>query len=442
MPALEKLLSGAGLHDRGGITIARRNRAHMGFSPSLSRVRQFWLFSWDFRHARVMRAKRPTLKRWDGKREYCLPDRSMNERRSVRFDHSASNDEGLTVSSPIRVLIVDDSAVIRRSLREIFAQNEEISLVGEASNGQEALEKLHGLDPHVVILDVNMPVMDGISALKHIMISHPKPTVMLSAYTQEGAKVSFDVLRYGAVDFIPKPSQSLGISMEGQSEVIRNRVRLAAKVQVEAIRYVRPLPRQAAEVQKGPSEYKYLFALGASVGGYSAFLKIIPQLVPRVPAAFLGVLYADSRHLDAFVEYLNGYSAIRVRRARSGEPIEGGTFYLAAGDEYLTVRQDGAGLAVEVNPSPFPHHRGSINMLMLSAVEAMGNHTVGIMLSGADKDGLEGIREILRVGGTAVVQDPRSCLCKEAPARVIDNCKVDLIVSDNEMARNINEFFA
>ena len=346
------------------------------------------------------------------------------------------------MATSINLLIVDDSAVIRRSLREMFTQSGEIILVGEASNGREALERLHELDPHVVILDVNMPVMDGITTLKHIMISHPKPTVMLSAYTQEGAKVSFDVLRYGAVDFIPKPSQSLSISMEGQCEVIRNRVRLAAKVQVEAIRYVRPIPRHTTEIQKAPSEYKYLFALGASIGGYSAFLKIIPQLLPTVPAAFLAVLYADSRHLDAFVDYLNGYSAITVRRARSGEPVEGGTFYLAAGDEYLTVRQDGGGHTLEVNPCPFPHHRGSVNMLMLSVVEAMGNHTVGIILSGADEDGLEGIKEILRAGGTAVVQDPRSCLCKEAPARVIDNCKVDLIVSDNEMATNINEFFA
>jgi two-component system chemotaxis response regulator CheB len=345
------------------------------------------------------------------------------------------------VSDPIRILVVDDSPVMRRSLREIFAQNGEITLAGEASNGREALGKLHELDPQVVILDVNMPVMDGITALKHIMISHPKPTVMLSAYTQEGAKVSFDVLRYGAVDFIPKPSQSLSISMEGQSEVIRHRVRLAAKVQVEAIRYVRPIPRPTIGVQRRPGEYKYLFALGASVGGYSSFLKLIPHLVPTVPAAFLGVLYADSRHVDAFVEYLNEYSAITVRRARSGEPIEGGTFYLAAGDEYLTVHHNGGGHTLEVNPCPFAHHRGSINMLMLSVVEAMGNHTVGIILSGADEDGLEGIREILRVGGTAVVQDPRSCLCKDAPARVIDKCKVDLIVSDNEMARNINEFF-
>jgi two-component system chemotaxis response regulator CheB len=180
---------------------------------------------------------------------------------------------------------------------------------------------------------------------------------------------------------------------------------------------------------------------GASEGGYSALLKIIPQLKPDWAATYIAVLYAAPAYIDAFANYLNDHSTINVKRATDGETLEGGTCYLAAGSEYITAVEVNQRLSLRVHPSPFPERRGAINMLMLSLSEIMSDHAVGIILSGQEQDGAEGVAEIARVGGDVIIQAPQTCLFKEMAQTAIQLCKSGKILPDIYIADAIEAYF-
>ncbi len=146
------------------------------------------------------------------------------------------------MNEPYNLLIVDDSKMMRKAIADIFAADDRIQVAGEAADGEAALEIIPQIDPDVVTLDVNMPVMDGLTTLKHMMIETPKPTVMLSTLTLEGASVTFDALKYGAVDFVPKPSRLDDSTLAGQEETVVRKVALAAQVEIKAVHYFRALP--------------------------------------------------------------------------------------------------------------------------------------------------------------------------------------------------------
>jgi two-component system chemotaxis response regulator CheB len=343
--------------------------------------------------------------------------------------------------NPVRLLIVDDSRLIRTAVRRLFASDGQVQVVGEAANGREALDLLPQLKPDVITLDINMPEMDGLSTLKHIMIKHPTPTVMFSALTREGAKETFDALRFGAIDFMPKPSQTRGEDIFEQERLILQKVKIAAGVEIGAIRLLRTSGSSRQEDQTPPMEPEGLVALGASEGGYGALLKVIPQLPPDLPAAYLAILYAEPEHVLAFADYLNANSAISVKRASMGAPLEAGTCYLASGSEYVSLCARDGRMAMQVNPSPFPERRGAINMLMLSVSEIMQNQTIGVVLSGKGNDGAEGSAEIRRVGGTVIMQDPRTCLFQEMVQASLRTGNADHICSDQDIASAIKTAF-
>ena len=186
----------------------------------------------------------------------------------------------------------------------------------------------------------------------------------------------------------------------------------------------------------------YIFAMGACEGGYGALLKIIPGLPSNFPAAFLVVLYEESVYVDAFARYLADHSSFGVKRATDGEPINGGVCYLASGEEYTTINSINNRQCLRVHPAPFSTRRGSINMLMFSVAEAMKEHAVGVILSGSGNDGMEGLGELLRVGGAGIIQDPKTCLAKEMATSAMERYKPDIVVSDRKMASEINCFFA
>ncbi|MDJ0720007.1 MAG: chemotaxis protein CheB [Desulfobacterales bacterium] len=340
--------------------------------------------------------------------------------------------------TPIRLMIVDDSRLIRKVVRQMFDADERFQVVGEAANGREALDMLAAIVPDVITLDIKMPEMDGLSTLKHIMIKRPTPTIMISALTRDGATETFDALRLGAIDFMPKPSQRDNASLEDQERLIKHKVKLAAGVKMDNVRLLRTRPRNGGVLAKA---IERCVVLGASEGGYGALLKIIPQLDPTWPAAYLAVLYAAEAHLDAFVDYLDANSALRVRRAADGTPLEAGTCYLASGSEYVTAVRDGDRTSLRVHPSPFPERRGAINMLMLSVSEVMAARTVAVVLTGKDVDGAEGAAEIARVGGEVLIQDPRTCLFKEMALSALRLCRSGRPLNDSEIATAIKTLF-
>lgn len=342
---------------------------------------------------------------------------------------------------PIRLLIVDDSRLIRAAVRRLFETDGQVQVVGEAANGREALDLLPSLKPDVITLDINMPVMDGLSTLKHIMIKHPTPTVMFSALTREGATETFDALRFGAIDFMLKPSQSKGDDVAEQERLILQKVKIAAGVEIGGVRLLRTGHRKSETRPSEAVDTEGIVVLGASEGGYGALLKIIPQLPSDLPLTYMVILYAAPAHVAAFADYLNANSAIAVQRARHEAPLQAGTCYLASGSEYVSLCARNGRMAMQVNPSPFPERRGAINMLMLSASELSQSQTIGVVLSGKGNDGAEGAAEIRRVGGTVIMQEPATCLFQEMVQAALRAGNADHVCSDLEIASAIKTAF-
>ncbi len=344
-----------------------------------------------------------------------------------------------TVQHPMKVLVVDDSKIIRSMIRGIFEENSRIEVAGEAANGAEALELIPGLRPDVVTLDINMPVMDGLSTLKRIMIRNPVPTVMFSTLVREGARETFDALRYGAVDFMLKPSRLSETDMEKQKAAIAERVSMAAKVEIGQIRFLPSKAGKKTAAASGAGPCRQVFAVGAGEGGYGALLRLIPRLRPGPGSAMVVVLYAAKEHVDAFARYLDDHSPVCVRRAKTGDRVDAGCCYLAAGEEYTTLEGTPDAPRLRVTPNPFPDRRGSIDMLMISAADIFDRRAAGVILSGGGKDGVEGAGEISRRGGTVLVQEPRTCLFREMPNATIVTGKYSRILADFDMAKEIHQ---
>lgn len=340
----------------------------------------------------------------------------------------------------LKILVVDDSKLIRRVLRDIIESDGRKKVIGEAENGKAALDFLVSEQPDVITLDINMPVMDGLTTLKHIMISRPIPTVMISALTKEGSLETFDSLKYGAIDFLPKPSQVKGADLNSQKEEILRKIELAAGIQIESIRYLR-----RPSTEKDPDKNETIpclcvVAIGVAEGGYGALLNVVPRLKEDLPAAYIAVMHQAPHHIDGFARYLDQCSRLSVYRAADGMVLKGGRCYLAAASEHVSLVQDGEQTVLKVNASPFPTPMGAIDMLMDSVSHAMKERAAGVILTGTGDDGVAGMGKIKQMGGKLFVQDPRSCLFKETPMKAAENHAVDYLVSDKQMAGAINAF--
>ena len=344
---------------------------------------------------------------------------------------------------PIKLMIVDDSKLMRRVIAKIFENNSNVHVVGEAADGKEALQRIPDLNPDVITMDINMPEMDGLTALKHIMIRFPRPVVMCSTLTEEGGSVTFDALKYGAADFIHKPSNQHPESLEAQYQSITKKVIQASKIEIGAIKYQRTKAKDDAPKQSDDTDFKCnsICAIAACEGGYGALLRIVPHLKPDVSAAFIVSLHEPSAHVDAFAQYLDEHSPARIKRAVEGEPIRGGVCYMASREEYVTVHSF-YGEYLQVSAAPYPEQRGGANMLMFSVAEVMKDRGVGVILSGSGNDGSDGLAEIVKAGGSAIVQSPQNALYKNMPLAALEKCSSALVLADREMAEALNKKFA
>jgi two-component system chemotaxis response regulator CheB len=368
-----------------------------------------------------------------------LVDRQQGKTVQAAMENRASEPGGAG-DKRLKVLVVDDSKMIRRILNDIIESKGTKVVVGQAENGKEALKLLEQTDPDVITLDINMPVMDGLTTLKHIMINHPTPTVMISALTKEGALETFDSLKYGAIDFLPKPSQMKGADLEAQREEILRKIDLASEVQIESIRYLRRSSKKKEKVRDTRLDCRYVMAIGVAEGGYGALLNVVPRLRADLPAAYVAVMHQVPHHLDAFARYLDRCSKLDVQRAVDGTILQGGLCYLASATEYVALVRDEGKLKLQLTPSPFPTRAGAINRLMSSVSQALADKASGIILTGTGDDGIDGLAEIVGAGGAAFVQDPKSCLFKETPMHAARKFATETIVSDRQMAGAINAY--
>lgn len=343
------------------------------------------------------------------------------------------------MTKPINLLVVDDSKVMRDAIVSMFDAEPNVNVVAQAANGQECLDALEKYRPDVITLDVAMPVMDGITTLKHMMIENPCPTVMLSSLTLEGTRVAFDALRYGAVDFIAKPSTINDGDLSEQVAEIQSKIEFAAQVETSALKYIRDSGN--VKPQNEHAHCSKVVAIGAGEGGYGALLKVIPHLKADAPVAYLVTMYADREHVDAFASYLNGWSGVHVKRAGHGEVIKPGYCYLSSGADYMSLHQQGEDFSLHVSPAPFASRKGAVDMLLFSVADLIGERCIGVVLSGLGEDGAEGLEEVVNMHGQAIVQDPKTCLCKDMAQAALEASGSQLVVADTELAEAINKLF-
>ncbi len=322
-----------------------------------------------------------------------------------------------------RVMIIDDSPLMCRALENILQEDPGIEVAGCAHSGQEALELLSEKECDICTLDVHMPGMNGITVLKHIMVKHPMPTLMVSAFTSDGARVTFDALRYGAVDFFQKPSSAGDNDLASQSEALRQKVKAAARVKVEAARYLRLklVSRKEERTSETHAGSMKLNIISTSTGGYSSLLSLLPSLDADLDGPVFVFHGIDDQALAAFMDYLRSYVKLPVQRARDREEIVPGMIYFLGRGETVSFEQQAGKWVANVSRRPdLPGQEGPVDLALLSASEHFGKDARAVFLSGDDPQGFTGAKEVLRNGGSVLVQRPSTCLSPDLPERLLN----------------------
>jgi len=332
----------------------------------------------------------------------------------------------------IRVLIAEDSVTVRELLREILRGGADMTLVGEARNGLEAIDLTKALRPDLVVMDIGMPKMDGFEASRQIMIEAPTPIVIVSAsYDVRDVEVSMHALRAGALTAIPKPPGPLAPQFEEDARQFLDTLRLMSQVKVVR-RWADKPPTPRPPIIERASVRPYVVAIAASTGGPAAVQQIIADLPADFPVAILLVQHISRGFVEGFAAWLNTAGPLRVRVASDGEPLRPGTVYIAPDDHHLGVA-DRFRIALASTP-PINRFRPSANHLFASVAGQFGSAAVAVMLTGMGDDGCEGLAAIRREGGRIVAQDEKTSVVFGMPGAAIQAGLADWTLPIQEIA--------
>jgi len=326
---------------------------------------------------------------------------------------------------PVRLLIADDSFLMRQLLSDLLAGVPEIQVVGVARDGEEALVLFRTLFPDVVTLDLEMPKMDGLRALEAIQRERPTPVIVVSAYTQKGAQATLEALEKGAFDFVPKPSGTISLDIGKVRDELIAKILAASQSGGSRMRPEESGDRKAKLAHlKIPGEK--MVAIGASTGGTRALAEILPRLPAALPAPVVVVQHMPAGFTTSLAERLNGSSQLRVDEAVQGDFLRPGEVKIAPGDRHLVVTPE---RRVRLTQDP-PQWgvRPSVDRMMTSAAEVYGAGAVGILLTGMGHDGALGMKAIKERGGTTIVQNQETCTVFGMPQAAIKAQCVDAIL--------------
>ncbi|MDX3932331.1 MAG: chemotaxis response regulator protein-glutamate methylesterase [Stenotrophomonas sp.] len=319
----------------------------------------------------------------------------------------------MSLEQPCRVLIVDDSAVVRQILSEILASDPGIEVVGTAADPLLAREKIKRLAPDVITLDVEMPRMDGLAFLENLMRLHPLPVVMISSLTERGADTTLQALALGAVDFVSKPKLDVTRGLQGYADEIIEKVKTAARSRVRALVRSPVVPKvtlasPGAASAPRPSQFRTtdrLIAIGASAGGTEALRVVLEGLPADAPAVVI-TQHLPATFSTAFAERLDRHSAMAVREAGDGEAVLPGHAYLPPGGKHLRVIRDGARWRCRIDDGPpVNRHKPAVDVLFQSVAQSAGANAIGVILTGMGDDGARGLLQLRQAGAPTLVQD-------------------------------------
>ncbi|AMK12028.1 protein-glutamate methylesterase/protein-glutamine glutaminase [Pseudodesulfovibrio indicus] len=343
----------------------------------------------------------------------------------------------------IKVLVVDDSAFMRKAISTMLDKDPGITVVGTAKNGQEGLDMVRELDPDVVTMDIEMPRMDGLTALRHIMMESPRPVLMVSSLTTEGAESTLKAMELGAVDFIPKQLSKVSL------DIIKIEQDLIEKVKTVAARKMRHVIARPAPVRKAvrpvavPARatsrpVRDVVAIGVSTGGPPVVQKILSSLPENFPAGIVIAQHMPAAFTGPFAQRLDSVSRIKVKEAETGDVLKPGYAFVAPGGRHIVLDQKVSRIDIVVTDEPKEAlYKPSANVLIGSVAQAVGRRGLGVILTGMGNDGCEGIRALKEKGGRALAQSDSTCVVYGMPKAIVEDNLADEIVDLDDMAESI-----
>ena len=327
------------------------------------------------------------------------------------------------MANKVNVFIVDDSAVVRQVVTAVLSEAPGINVIGAAPDPIFALEKMKREWPDVIVLDVEMPRMDGITFLKKIMSERPTPVVICSTLTQEGAATTIQALGAGAVSIVPKPDiGSRRKQMEDAASDLIHAVRAAAHANVKQLAVQ---PKLSADAVLTPATQamiqttERIVAIGTSTGGTQALEAVLTAL-PRVCPGIVIVQHMPEKFTAAFASRLNGLCQIEVREATNGDRVVPGVALIAPGGKHMLLKRSGAQYHVDVVDGPLVNrHRPSVDVLFRSVAKYAGRNALGIIMTGMGDDGARGLKEMHDSGAKTIGQDEASCVVYGMPKEAV-----------------------
>jgi len=339
--------------------------------------------------------------------------------------------------NPIRVLVVDDSAVVRKLFSEGLSREKDIEVVGTAPDPYVAREKIVTLKPDVITLDVEMPRMDGLTFLRKLMAHYPLPVIIVSSLTQAGGEIAMEALEAGAVEVMCKPGGSYSVG--DMTLQLADKIRAAARVNVKARvagMASRPQAAPARKLSLSQSTNK-IIAIGASTGGTEAILEVLRVFPPSI-AGIVIVQHMPAKFTTSFAQRLDSICQIRVKEAEDGDSIVPGTALLAPGNLHMVMRRSGARYYVNIKNGPLVwHQRPAVDVLFNSVAAYGGANAIGVLLTGMGKDGAEGLLKMKEAGAHTIAQDEKSCIVFGMPKEAIALGAAEKVVPLSQIGQEI-----
>src|SRR5580698_4436485 len=334
----------------------------------------------------------------------------------------------------IRVLIVDDSAFMRKVLEEIISSDPRMEVVGQARDGREAVTLAESLQPDVITMDINMPRMDGIEATKLIMTQHPRPILVVSSESREGASSALRVLELGAIDFVSKPSSGIDLDMKNVKDELLRKLKMASKVRVVRTatlsarterKEVAPITRPSAPNINSDSKFP-LVVIAASTGGPATLMNLVPNFPRDFPGAIVLVQHMPAAFTSQLSVQLAEVAAIRVKEAEDHELIRPGVFYVCPGSHHLRFSSGGQ-IVLDDGPR-ISGYRPCADVTLESAAAFAGSQTIAVVLTGMGGDGARGVQAVKAAGGWALAQDEATSVIFGMPAEAIRTGAVNQVL--------------
>lgn len=345
-----------------------------------------------------------------------------------------------TLPLKIKVLVVDDSIFFQKRISELLSQDPELEVIGKANDGEDAIQKTKMLDPDVITMDVNMPVLDGISSVKKIMSVKPTPIIMLSSLTHKGAKETLEALDAGALDFIAK-SNDLSKIDELKNKLFSS-IKLVAKRKAWLSRKTAALETNKIKLSKNNNKIQVVL-IGTSTGGPMALQNVITKLPKNFPVPVIMIQHMPATFTKAFAERMTTLGNIPVKEASDGDLLEPGHGYVAPGGKQLIFTPYGhqTKISVFVDQTKKQLYNPSVDVTFLSAANVYRQNALGIILTGMGSDGKEGCKALKEKGNTIWVQNEASCVVYGMPSAAVEAGVVDEILDINEIGIHLTQTF-